>query len=65
MLGKAQVRETGASSSRSATRQVNALTEEIETLKGQFATQGEQMSMIMSGLQIAMPAPDLAPPSTS
>ncbi|TQD92128.1 hypothetical protein C1H46_022285 [Malus baccata] len=60
----------GASSSRSATGQVNALTEEMATLKGQFATQGEQMSMIvralqMFGLQIAMPAPDLAPPSTS
>ncbi|CAN6686188.1 unnamed protein product [Malus baccata var. baccata] len=76
-MGKAGVRETGASSSRSSTGEVNALKEEVTVLKGQLATHGkhirahdEWMSMIvqplaMSGLQIPMLAPDLAPPSTS
>ena len=101
-MGKARVRETGASSSRSTTGEVNTLKEEVTTLKGQLAardeeikaqneqlraeneqirsdneqmkvqirTQGDKMSMIlhalaMSGLDIQMPAPDLAPPSTS
>ncbi|XP_050121077.1 uncharacterized protein LOC126598763 [Malus sylvestris] len=90
-IGKARVRETGASSSRSTTAQVIALTKEVETLKAKIAAEGdkiaaqgdkiaakgkkiaalgEKMSMIlralqMSGLQIPMPAPNLAPPSTS
>ncbi|RXH82334.1 hypothetical protein DVH24_036675 [Malus domestica] len=76
-MWKAGVRETGASSSRSSTREVNAMKEEVTTLKGQLAAQDEhiraqdeRMSMIvqalaMFGLQILMPAPDLAPPSTS
>ncbi|CAN6692003.1 unnamed protein product [Malus baccata var. baccata] len=46
------------------------LKEEVTTLKGQLAAQGEQMSMIvrdlqMSDLQIPMLALDLSPPSTS
>ncbi|CAN6580736.1 unnamed protein product [Malus baccata var. baccata] len=49
---------------------VNALKEEVTTLKGQLAAQGEHMSIIvwalqMFDLQISMPAPNLAPPSTS
>ena len=64
-------------SSRSSTGEVNALKEEVTTLKSQLVGQGEhiraqdeRMSMIvhtlaMSGLQILMPAPNLAPPSTS
>ena len=36
-MRKAQVRETGASSSKSATRQVNTLKEEVATLKGQLS----------------------------
>ncbi|XP_048431358.1 uncharacterized protein LOC103960391 [Pyrus x bretschneideri] len=101
-MGKARVRETGASSSKSTTGEVNALKEEVTTLKGQLAAQDEQikaqseqmraqsehikaeneqmraengqmraqMSMIVqalvvSGLQIQLPAPDLTPPSTS
>ncbi|KAB2608661.1 hypothetical protein D8674_011829 [Pyrus ussuriensis x Pyrus communis] len=76
-MGKAGVCETGASSSRSSTGEVNALKEEVTTLKGQLAAQGEhiraqdeRMSMIvqalaMSGLQIPMPTRDVAPPSTS
>ncbi|CAN6556667.1 unnamed protein product [Malus baccata var. baccata] len=42
-IGKARVRETGASFSRSTTGEVNALKEEVTTLKGQLATQGEHM----------------------
>ncbi|XP_050145375.1 uncharacterized protein LOC126621054 [Malus sylvestris] len=76
-MGKAGVHETGASSSRSSTGEVNALKEEVTVLKGQPMTQGkhiraqdEWMSMIvqplaMSDLQIPMLAPDLAPHSTS
>ncbi|CAN6579816.1 unnamed protein product [Malus baccata var. baccata] len=74
-MGKARVCETGASSSRSTTGEVNALKKEVITLKGQLVDQdkqkkGDHISMIlqtlaMSGLQIQLPAPDLAPPSTS
>ncbi|XP_050149401.1 uncharacterized protein LOC126624386 [Malus sylvestris] len=76
--GKAGVRETGASSSRLSIGEVNSLKEEVTTLRGQVAAQGdhiraqdERMNMIvqalaMSGLQIpTMPAPNVAPPSTS
>ncbi|XP_048430867.1 uncharacterized protein LOC103960274 [Pyrus x bretschneideri] len=42
-MGKARVRETGASSSRSNTAEVSALKEEVTTLKGQLAVQSEQM----------------------
>ncbi|CAN6578137.1 unnamed protein product [Malus baccata var. baccata] len=69
--GKAGVRETGASSSKLSTGEVNSLKEEVTTLRGQVAAQGERMNMIlqalaMSGLQIpTMPAPNVAPPSTS
>ncbi|XP_048441125.1 uncharacterized protein LOC125477748 [Pyrus x bretschneideri] len=42
-MGKARVRETGASSSRSNTGEVSALKEEVTTLKGQLAVQSEQM----------------------
>ncbi|RXH74518.1 hypothetical protein DVH24_029239 [Malus domestica] len=42
-MGKARVRETGASSSRSNTIEVSALKEEVTTLKGQLAVQGEKM----------------------
>ncbi|KAM1159191.1 hypothetical protein ACFX15_031792 [Malus domestica] len=76
--GKAGVRETGASSSRLSTGEVNSLKEEVTTLRGQVAAQGdniraqdERMNMIvqalaMSGLQITtMLAPNVAPPSTS
>ncbi|KAB2609148.1 hypothetical protein D8674_012316 [Pyrus ussuriensis x Pyrus communis] len=90
-MGKVRVREMGAASSRPTTRQVIALTKEVETLKAKIAAQGdklaaqgekiaaqgekiaaqgEKLSMIlralqMSGLQIPMPTPNLAPPSTS
>ncbi|RXH91898.1 hypothetical protein DVH24_020921 [Malus domestica] len=62
--GKAGVRETGASSSRLSTEEVNSLKEKVTTLRGQVAAQGdhiraqdERMNMIvqalaMSGLQI-------------
>ncbi|CAN6700384.1 unnamed protein product [Malus baccata var. baccata] len=40
---KARVHETGASSSRSTTGEVNALKEEVTTLKAQLAAQGEHM----------------------
>ncbi|KAB2611088.1 hypothetical protein D8674_019120 [Pyrus ussuriensis x Pyrus communis] len=42
-MGKARVRETGASSSKSTTGEVNALKEEVTTLKGQLAAQDEQI----------------------
>ncbi|KAM0967954.1 hypothetical protein ACFX15_015859 [Malus domestica] len=48
-----RVRETGASFSRSTTGEVNALKEEVTTLKGQLAAQGEQMSIIVRALQIS------------
>ncbi|CAN6707248.1 unnamed protein product [Malus baccata var. baccata] len=69
-MGKAGVRETGASSSRSSTVEVNSLKEEVTTLRGQLVAQNERMNMIvqalaMSGLQIPMPASNLAPPLTS
>ncbi|TQE08470.1 hypothetical protein C1H46_005945 [Malus baccata] len=38
-IGKARVRETGASSSRSITGHVITLTEEVTTLKSQLAAQ--------------------------
>ncbi|RXH78727.1 hypothetical protein DVH24_002245 [Malus domestica] len=43
---------------------------ENEQMKAQVRTQGDKMNMILqalaiSGLQIQMPSPDLAPPSTS
>nr|XP_028948092.1 uncharacterized protein LOC103430155 [Malus domestica] len=44
-MGKARVRETGASSSRSTTGEVNALKEEVTTLKGQLVAQNEQMKV--------------------
>ncbi|XP_070673651.1 uncharacterized protein [Malus domestica] len=40
---QARVREMGASSSRSTTGEVNALKEEVTTLKGQLAAQGKHM----------------------
>ncbi|TQD71579.1 hypothetical protein C1H46_042892 [Malus baccata] len=69
-MGKAGVRETGASSPRSSTVEVNSLKEEVTTLRGQLVAQNERMNMIVqalatSGLQIPMPAPNLAPPLTS
>ncbi|TQD75757.1 hypothetical protein C1H46_038730 [Malus baccata] len=68
-MGKVWVRETNASSSRSTTGRVIALTEEAATLKGQLVAQDKKMNMIlralqMSGLQIPMLALDLALPST-
>ncbi|XP_070670892.1 uncharacterized protein [Malus domestica] len=42
-MGKARVRETGASSSNSNTAEVDALKEQVTTLKGQLEIQGEQM----------------------
>ncbi|CAN6579029.1 unnamed protein product [Malus baccata var. baccata] len=42
-MGKARVRETGASSSRSNTVEVSALKKEVTILKGQLAVQGEKM----------------------
>ncbi|KAB2608656.1 hypothetical protein D8674_011824 [Pyrus ussuriensis x Pyrus communis] len=42
-MGKARIRETGASSSRSNTAEVDALKEEVTTLKVQLAIQEEQM----------------------
>ncbi|RXH75568.1 hypothetical protein DVH24_039267 [Malus domestica] len=42
-IGKARVRETGASSSRSTTGEVNALKEEVATLKGQLVAQDKQI----------------------
>nr|XP_028943587.1 uncharacterized protein LOC114819387 [Malus domestica] len=42
-MGKARVHETGASSSRSNTAEVDSLKEQVTTLKGQFEVQGEQM----------------------
>ncbi|RXI06593.1 hypothetical protein DVH24_025729 [Malus domestica] len=50
---QARVRETGASSSRSTTGEVNALKEEVTTLKAQLAAQGEQMSIIVRALQMS------------
>ncbi|KAB2608043.1 hypothetical protein D8674_011211 [Pyrus ussuriensis x Pyrus communis] len=47
--------ETGASSSKSNTSEVDALKEEVTILK----------AIQMSGLQISLPTPDLATPSTS
>ncbi|CAN6677231.1 unnamed protein product [Malus baccata var. baccata] len=56
--GKAGVRETGASSSRLSTGEVNSLKEEVTTLRGQ--------ALAMSGLQIpTMPTPNVVPPLTS
>ncbi|CAN6684472.1 unnamed protein product [Malus baccata var. baccata] len=51
--------------------EVNSLKKEVTTLRGQVVAQGERMNMIvqalaMSGLQIpTIPAPNIAPPSTS
>ncbi|CAN6677286.1 unnamed protein product [Malus baccata var. baccata] len=65
--GKAGVRETSASSSRLSTGEVNSLKEEGDHIRAH----DERMNMIvqalaMSGLQIpTMPAPNVAPPSTS
>ncbi|XP_068329714.1 uncharacterized protein [Pyrus communis] len=42
-MGKSRVRETGASSSRSNTAEVDALMEEVTTLRGKLALQEEQM----------------------
>ena len=42
-MGKAGVRETGASSSKSSTAEVTALKEEVTTLKGQLVTYGEHI----------------------
>ena len=76
-VGKAGVRETGASSSKSSTAEVTALKEEVTTLKGQLVTYGEHIraqdermrrlaeSLMRSGLQVSMEEPDFAPPSTS
>ena len=76
-MGKAGVRETGASSSKSSTAEVTALKEEVTTLKGQLVTCNEHMraqdekmrrlveSLLRSGLQVSMEEPDPAPPSTS
>ncbi|XP_050102826.1 uncharacterized protein LOC126582694 [Malus sylvestris] len=83
-MGKAWVRETGASSSRSNTAEVDALKEEVtqlraegEQMRAQLRAQGEEMrtfagtvrdlvqTIQMFGLQISLPAPHLAPPSTS
>ncbi|TQD72359.1 hypothetical protein C1H46_042091 [Malus baccata] len=90
-MGKARVRETGASSSRWKTVEVNALKEEVtqlraegEQMKVQLKAQDERMkaqdeevrtcvgrvqelvqAIQMAGLQISLPAPHLAPPSTS
>ncbi|XP_009343749.3 uncharacterized protein LOC103935673 [Pyrus x bretschneideri] len=94
-MGKARLRETGASSSRSNTTEVDSLKEEVITLKGQLEVQGEQMraqgeqmkeqiraqgeqlhtyagqvrdlirAIQMTSLQISLPIPDLATPSTS
>ncbi|RXH76689.1 hypothetical protein DVH24_019577 [Malus domestica] len=82
-MGKTRVHETGASSSRSNTAEVDSLKEQVTTLKGQLEVQGEQMREqiraqgkqlqayaghmrdLMTGLQISLPVPDLATPSTS
>ncbi|XP_070681704.1 uncharacterized protein [Malus domestica] len=42
-MGKARVREIGASSSRSNTAEVDSLKEQVTTLQGQLQVQGEQM----------------------
>ncbi|XP_048421727.1 uncharacterized protein LOC103933683 isoform X1 [Pyrus x bretschneideri] len=42
-MGKSRVRQTGASSSRSNTAEVDALMEEVTTLKGKLAMQEEHM----------------------
>ncbi|KAM1737050.1 hypothetical protein ACFX12_015330 [Malus domestica] len=61
----------GSTNSTTEEGEVNSLKEEVTTLRGQVAAQGERMNMIlqalaMSGLQIpTMPAPNVAPPSTS
>ncbi|RXI01210.1 hypothetical protein DVH24_001444, partial [Malus domestica] len=56
----------------SNTAKVDVLKEEVTTLKGQLAVQGEEMRAyaeqvrdLMSGLQISLLTPDLATPSTS
>ncbi|KAM2527936.1 hypothetical protein TB1_025135 [Malus domestica] len=58
-MGKARIRETGASSSRSNTAEVDALKAEVMQLR----TEGAHMKT--SGLQISLPVPHHAPPSTS
>ncbi|KAM1358750.1 hypothetical protein TB2_035301 [Malus domestica] len=61
----------GSTNSTTEEGEVNSLKEEVTTLRGQVAAQGERMNIIlqalaMSGLQIpTMPAPNVAPPSTS
>ncbi|TQD68726.1 hypothetical protein C1H46_045741 [Malus baccata] len=42
-MGKAGVRETGASSSKLSTAEVNSLKEEVTTLRGQLAAQGDHI----------------------
>ena len=76
-MGKAGVCDTGASSSKSSTAEVNALKEEVTTLRGQLVAQGEHIraqdemmsriveALMRSDLQISMPPPNLAPHSTS
>ncbi|CAN6715379.1 unnamed protein product [Malus baccata var. baccata] len=73
-MGKARIHETGASSSRSNTAKVDALKAEVthlraegEQMKAQLRAQGELMKTCVRrfGLQISLPAPHLAPLSTS
>ena len=83
-MGKARISETGASSSRSNTSEVDALKDEVTTLKAQgeqmraqLRAQGEELKSYVgtmrdlvqaiqtSGLQISLPTPHFAPPSTS
>ena len=76
-MGKARIRETGASSSRSNKAEVDALKDEVEKMRAQLTTQSEELKSYVgtmrdlmqaiqtSGLQISLPAPHFAPPSTS
>ena len=87
-MGKAWIHEMGASSSRSNITEVDALKDEVTTLKAQgeqmqaqlraqLRAHGEEMktyagtmrdlmqAIQTSGLQISLPAPHFAPPSTS
>ena len=75
-MGKARVRETGAFSSKSNTAEVDALREEVTTLRGQVAAQAEVMKSYVgtvkdlvqalqtSGISLP-PSLNLTPPSTS
>ncbi|KAB2611367.1 hypothetical protein D8674_019399 [Pyrus ussuriensis x Pyrus communis] len=69
-MGKARLRETGASSSRSNTAEGKQMKEQIRAQGEQLHTYAGQVrdliqAIQMTGLQISLPVPDLATPLTS